>query len=306
MDLTRPVSYRNFNLNTPAVNDIVTGCQIDRADFAGVESVGYREKRSASDGLDASDVYLGGRTITLTGVLYAANRAQLFDLLAEFRAALSPTGAYLESPGDLGYLPLNFDAPTEDVSNWPNAFIPQMLRARPYGTPQHLIRRDHIGGESTYGLSIDWSAVMEARDPRIYAQDEVITFFDASGVATSGSGTVLNRGAYPAPLMIEVFVPSTTTGQRVITLTAFGNVLTITVPASSNDRTARYNGVEKTLHVEELGVEVLRMDLLDLSTTAQHPTVPAGSSAYSWTCTDGTNPAAVSSQSQFWFWEAWI
>lgn len=307
MDLTRPVTYRNYQLNSPSITDeVITGCQIDSINFANVESVGYREKRSASDGLDASDVYLAGRTVQMRGTLYGSNKAALFDELAKFRAAMSPTAAYLESPGDLGYLPFNFDVPTEDTVNWTNGYIPEMMRLRPYGTPAYVIDRDHSGGVSSLPYSIDWSAVMEARDPRIYAQDEVITFFDVDGTDTDGSGVVVNRGAYPAPLMIQLFFPAATTNERIVTLTAFGQVMTLTVPASTNDRTLRYNGAERTVHLTELGVEVLRMDLLQLAGTEQHPTVPAGSSSYSWTCRNSTNDArAITSTSQFWFWEAW-
>ena len=264
MDLTRPVIYRGYNLNSiTVIPDQITGCQIDRVDFSPGAQCGLTEKRSASDGMDASDVFLGGRTVQMQGKLYGANRAELYDTLAEMRAALSPTGAFAESPGDLGYLPLDFSVPTSDLPHWPSGFIDQMIRARVNGSPHFIMDRDHVGGISEYGHSIEWSVVMDARDPRIYGQDEVTTFFSSAGNASSGSGVVTNPGEYPAPLMVMIFTPAAN-AKRVITLTAFGVAMTLTVPNDAFDRTLRYNGQEKYVTLEEQGVEVLRMDLSSL------------------------------------------
>jgi len=309
MDLTRPVTYRNFELNTPVNeggNTPIDGCQIDDVDFTPIDGYGYREKRSQSDGLDASDVFLGGRTVRLAGTLYGKTRGDLFDTLAEFRAALSPTAAFAEGPGDLGYLPLNFEDATLDLTNYPEGFIEKMMRMRPLGTPRTHISRDKVGGVSNFGFSISWDVMMEARDPRIYAQSPVEVFFDATGNTNAGSGTVINRGAYPAPLKVEMFVGSGS-ADRVIELTAFGSVVKLTVPGpSGTDRVLRYDGVEKWAVLEEEGVEVLRMDLLEFPSGLQHPLVPAGQSSFSWTSKDIAGVTKlVNSQSRFFFWEAW-
>lgn len=309
MDLTKAVSYRGLDLNSVSFSAglPISGIAIDAVDYHAVEAVGYREKRSLADGLDASDVFLGGRTLRMRGSLYGLTRGDLYDHLHALRAALSPTAAYAESPSDYGYLPLNFEAPTADTINHPLGYIPQMILARPLTVPEFVIVRDHIGGESSLGVSISWSVALEAKDPRIYAQSEVSTFFDAAGTATSGSGSVVNKGAYPAPLMMLVYVPASVTFLRTLTFTAFGAEVAITLPDSTHARTARYNGVEKTLHLEESGVESLRMDLLSLSGADNHPLVPSGSSAYSWIYRNvNDTPVAVNALSRFWFWPSWV
>ncbi len=309
MDLTRPVTYRNFEVNTPVNaggNTPLDGCQIDDVDFHPIDGYGYREKRSQSDGLDASDVFLGGRTVRLAGTLYGKTRGDLFDTLSEFRAAFSPTAAFAEGPGDLGYLPLNFEDATLDEENYPTGYIPKMMRMRPLGTPRTTIVRDKIGGVDRFGFSIGWEVMMEARDPRIYAQSPVEVFLNPAGGTSSGSGTVINRGAYPAPLKVEMFV-SSSGADRVIELTAFGSVVKLTVPGpSGTDRVLRYDGVEKWAVLEEEGTEVLRMDLLDFPAGLQHPLVPAGESSYSWTSKDIAGDAKnVNALTRFFFWEAW-
>lgn len=309
MDLTRPVAYRGFQLNTP-INPggglPLDGCQLDDVDYHEVAAYGYREKRSLSDGLDASDVFLGARTVRLAGTLYGQSHGDLFDTLAELRAALLPTSAFSESPGDLGYLPLTFEEATLDLTNYSTGYISKMMRVRAMGTPRFAVVRDHVGGVSQYGLSIKWEVVMEAKDPRIYFQTPVEKFFNNTGGSNSGAGTVANKGAYPSPLMIEIHVASAH-ADRVVTLTGFGSVIEITVPGpSGTERVARYNGVEKYLTLEEAGTEVLRMDLLEFPSGLQHPLVPPGTSSYSWNSKkiDGTNQN-VHASSRFWFWEAW-
>lgn len=308
MDLTRPVTYRDFDLNDASVGDggRISGCQIDDVDFAGIDSVGYREKRSLSDGLDASDVFLGGRYVHLKGTLYGVSRAELFDLLADLRACFLPTAAYAESPSSYGYMPLAFEDPTEDTVTWTEGFITKQIYVRPFTTVHFTINRDHVGGSADMGFSIPWDVVLEARDPRIYYQSLRTTYFDAAGSTSSGSGSVTNRGPYPAPLNILIYVPA---GQadRVVELTAFGSVTKITVPNSANARIARYNGEEKYLTLEELSVETLRMDLLEFTGALDHPLVPSGPQSYSWTCKTiaGAN-ANIHADSRFWFAEAWI
>ncbi len=310
MDLTRPIAYRNFQLNTVvlgAAGEPMTGCQLDTADYYPVEMQGYREKRSLSDGLDASDVFLGARTVLLAGTLYGESRGDFYDRLAQFRATMLATAAFAESPGDLGYLPLTFDEATLDAVNFPSGYIPKMVRVRALGSPRVTIHRDATGGANSRGLSARWDIQMEARDPRIYHQTPITTYFNPDGLLSSGAGTVINRGPYPAPMKIELIVAGGANSERIFTLTAFGSITKITIPQSSNQRIARYDGVEKYLTIEEQGAEVLRMDLLDFPGALSHPLVPAGESSYSWTYTNNALTAKLDlgDDSRFWFWEAW-
>jgi hypothetical protein len=307
MDLTRPVVYRSFDLNTVSTDDagVLQGCQINRVDYHAIDSVGYREKKALSDGMEASDVFLGGRYVRLSGTLYGANRGDFFDRLEDLRACLLATAAYGESPITYGYLPLTFEDATADVVTWPTGYIAKEMNVRPLNTPQHAIDRDHIGGDEDRGMAVDWACDLEAIDPRIYLQALTTTYFNAAGNTSSGSGTVVNRGPYPTPLDALIYVPSTQ-DDIVVTLTAFGTVTTLTVPDSPNNRTLRYNGQLKVVTLEEQGVETIRMDLLAFPGALSHPLVPHGSQPYSWTCKNiaGTNKN-INAASRFWFQEAW-
>jgi hypothetical protein len=310
MDLTRPVAYRGYALNTVDTNDagVLQGCQINRVDYHAIDSVGYREKRSLSDGMDASDVYLGGRYVRLNGTLYGANRGDFFDRLEDLRACLLATAAFADFPSGYGYLPLTFEDASNDEVTWPTGYIAKQINARPLNTPAFAIDRDHIGGDEDRGMAVDWGCDLEAIDPRIYLQSINTTYFDATGTHASGSGAVVNRGPYPAPLNALIYVPSTVTQDRIVTLTAFGTVTKLTVPASSNNRTLRYNGALKVVTLEENGVEVLRMDLLDFPGALSHPLVPNGSSPYSWECRRSSDNSLnnIHASSRFWFQEAWV
>ena len=307
MDLTQPITYRNHDINdVHAEGDLLAGNQVTMVNYYGVEAVGYREKRSATDGMDASDVYLGGRTIRLTGTLYGVSLGDLYDRKALFVAAMLPTSAYAESPGDYGYLPLEFQVPTLDEENWLDLYIPQMIRARSLGSPSWLIDRDRVGGIDSRGYALDWEHFMEARDPRIYGQSEKITYLSPGGNTSSGTGSILNRGIYPTPINLLMYVPGSTNAERRLTLTVGGSQVKITLPASAQDQIARYNGQEKTLHVESQGVEVLRMDLLEFPAGIEHPLIAAGPSSYSWELRNASNVLVSSNAAtRFWFWEAW-
>lgn len=110
------------------------------------------------------------------------------------------------------------------------------------------------------------------------------------------AGNTVNRGNYIAPLNA---IWSVGPEKGSIALTIGDSAFTVNVPASTNTRTIRYNGREKFLTVEELGVEVPRMDLLTFAGLQTHPNIPAGTAAWSSTFSGITLLAG----SQMWFHE---
>jgi hypothetical protein len=131
MDLHKPVRYRGFHLNDAAqqTGRVLKGTTLEQADYSNVPSVGYMEKRAGADGMHASDVFLGPRYIDLNGHLYATNLAEMFDGLHTLRAVFSPTSAYQESPGDKGFLPLEFFQPRSTTSRSPPCRTPTASRS---------------------------------------------------------------------------------------------------------------------------------------------------------------------------------
>lgn len=299
MDLTRPVEYRGLQLNDAATqpNGPIVGIQLDTADYSEVPAVGYSEKRSAGDGFDSSDVFLGARRVVLAGTVYGADRADLFDRLQSLRLAFSPTSAYADSPGTFGYIPLDFDVPTNDIA-FPSGFIAQCLRVRPSRMPSWAIRRDQIGGVTDNGLAVQWQAALDAKDPRVYAQ--VQQDFATWVGRTSGSGTFTNKGDYPAPLDILLFAPAGAAAAT-LDLVIAGSNMHLKMPTNATKpQILRYDGGEKVVRLQVDTTITLRMDLLSFTAGTTHPLIKPGSNPFTY-----ARGVAIGAGSHMWFWESW-
>lgn len=299
MDLSRTVAYRGLALNTVTIepNGRLSGIQLSEANYGSVAGVGYTEKRALGDGRDASDVFLDGRRIMLRGAVYGVSRAGLYDQLQSLSSALLPTAAYADEPTEYGYMPLTFWRPTLALADWSTGSIPLLINCRPLASPTFGITRDATGGEEERGGSIPFQVMLEAKDPRIYA--DVESEVNIADEDTSHAGSFANRGDYPSPLNV-LLVVSAHVGAGSWTLTAGGSQLRITLPASANTIIFRYEGARRILTTEENGEENMRMDLLTFLAETTHPRVQPGVSAWSWT--SGVVPMQVNSR--FWFNEA--
>jgi hypothetical protein len=282
VDLDRPVSYRDYPLNTVEGDSDGkrAGCLLEEADFSTVQGVGYVEKRAQGDGNDASDVYLSARQIRLRGFIYGSTRADAFDRLQDLRSALTPTAAYVDDPSARGYQPLDFEVPTMLPEFASTSHVKLLtMYARPRGQPQFSLRRDSGSGGKDYGgAAIGWQASLECKDPRIYVRPPIWKFFQSAH-----SGVLTNRGDYPAPLdvLLEIAASGTATSGYVRVQIA-GADLTINVPSSKNYRVLRYSAsLGGILTLEEGGViDLLRMDLLSADSNANRLFVLSGNNPY--------------------------
>lgn len=304
MDTQNDIEYRSFLLNDASIRDSIdagpglgkgiAGSVVDSWDFSDVDVVQFLEKRAQQDGMDAGDVSHGARRLRMAGTLYGKTRALLYDAYWDLRAALNPVLAQREEPLDKGYRPLTFTVPTNRIEDYPDLLIPLQVFALPRAQ-QAVWQRDQQGGQPGDGLAIPWQATFLMKDPLIYG-------LTPQDIDLSGGGTVAgdfaNRGKYISSLNMLVVV--TATGGS-ITISAGGATITITVPASTGNRTIRYKGADKILTVEENSVEVIRYDLLSLGTAQVHPIIPPGLSPYTFTFTG----VSVQSGSHAWFYEAY-
>jgi hypothetical protein len=304
MDLDQPIRYRGLDLNTVetlAGDGKRRGCVVEEADFGQVAGVGYVEKRAQADGNDASDVYLSARQVHLRGYLYGETRADAFDRLQNLRSALTPTGAYGEDPANKGYLPLEFDVPTNNLVDFDTGWKYMQMYARPRAQPVFRIRRDTgSGGQHNRGAAIEWAAELECKDPRIYLRTPVWEYFTASE-----TGTLTNRGDYPAPIdvLLEVAAGTAYNGQVRFQIGAAD--LTITVPTSANARILRYSAtLGGILTVEENGAEALRMDLLSTDSNANRLLARPGPNSYIITKTNWSGPYVLTANTRMMFNEA--
>lgn len=279
MDLTKPITYRGLNLNDVTQhNRVLRGISVENVDYSGVEGVGYMEKRAGADGMHASDVFLGPRMISMSGLIYATSLAELFDRLRLLRVTFSPTSAYGESPPDKGFLPFRYSQPTEDGDSFPGGEIDLMIYARPRGLPQFTLTRDRLIGIQTKAQAIPWVAGLLAKDPRVYvdpAQTE-----DIAGAANPGGTTLqaVNRGDYESPVNIMLVVGAAPGAAGTFRLQGFGADMTITIENKANV-IYRWRGDDRTLMTQSAlnpnAAEALRMDLVRFAGKRQVLLAPA-------------------------------
>jgi len=306
VDTTLPVSYRGLTLTGaaggPGGNNPIQGFRLTRATFSDVSVHGYTEKRSLDDGFDASDVFIGMRNIVLAGEVYSDRKAGLFDLLDLLRLKFTPTDAYNEDPSEQGFLPLAFQQPTLYTVYWPTGIVDRVIYSRPSAQPQYDIQNSAIGGRPDDGYVVPFSTALIAKDPRFYAPVPV----EVSLGGTVGSGTLQNRGSYPAPLQFIVALPGSEAGEATFNFVGANTNMTVTVPASASDRQVNVDSIKKvcTFHVN--GVETLRMDLIDFAagyTWPKVPPVPEGDSPVGY---DWTSDLSLDAASKMFYEEAWV
>lgn len=290
MDLDRPVIYRNVDFNSlsalqPALP--LDGYVVNEARWSPVDGWGYREKRSLDDGYDFADVFLGMRSINIRGTIYSQTKADLHDRVRIIRALFTPTLAFGDNPNDLGFLPLYFDVPTNDTTNWPSGYIQLACYMRPVDQPGFFFVRDTATGKGD-GYSIPYEANLEARDPLFY--HPIAKTVDLSSGAESG--TMVNRGDYPAHLNFELHLPSSDAAKKVVSFEGAGTNMDVTIPGEAKDRVVRVDAYDKVVTYEANGVQTLRMDLISFEAGKTWPKVPPGSSGYDLTTASGTLGAA--------------
>lgn len=274
IDLAEAAAYRGFALNTVTSG---TGCLLEQMLLPGVSAVGYTEKRARADGTDAGDVYQGARRFTLRGTIYGATRGALFDQYRAIIAAFTATRSYDDDADALGYQPFTFSSPTADTANFPSGAIDLFINIRPLAQPSFEINRDTTGGDKGGGLP--WSVPVEARDPRFYVATPVEVALTG---ATSGSGTMTNRGNYPT--RAEVIVVSNAATAQTLHLVAGDADVTITVPSlADGPSTITLGSDPKVVTLDYLGNQTYRPDLISWAAQRSYPTLAPGDNAYSWT-----------------------
>lgn len=307
MDITRPIAYRGLLLTGavggPGGAQPIEGIRLTRARFTDVSVHGYTEKKSLEDGMDASDVFIGTRRVTLAGEVFAQTKAQLFEYLDALRLLMTPTDAYAEAPAKKGYLPLSFSQPTMQTYFWPTGFVDRVIYVRPAMQPDYEIELGAISGVDTAGYSLPFTVVLEAIDPRFYAPVQAEQALSGYG----GTGTLQNRGNYPAPLNFIVVMPASAAGSYTFSWVGVGSTFTIAVPAGAWQRILRLDSINKVLTLEVNGVETLRMDLVTFAGESTYPKVPPtpeGESAagFTWSCDGPVDGAGA----RLWYNEAWV
>lgn len=226
MDLSKPISYNSLSVNTHTRTSggvPMSGYAVDEVDTSEVEVAAYLEKKALSDGIDASDVYLGRRRIAMIVTVFGSTKGDFWDKTQDLLAAFSPTLALNADTANLGFLALDFYQPTADISSWPTSTypdgIPLRYYVRPTATPGYKVVRDKDGGNSGKGMSKQMSLSLIARDPRKVAQS-----------LTTASTPSAYKGDYPTGVTITLTSRSQT-GDGLLQID--NNVLSVNIDTAS-------------------------------------------------------------------------
>lgn len=160
-DLTRAITINGVTLNpaTLTAGGILVGCAVDSLDLSVVQIRQFTEPLALAQGLDVGGVWLGGRTIKMTGTYYAATRGAAFDGIATLEAAMDPSAIYAGTPSTFGYVPMTWYAIQTGGS-----VVLRTLYVRPDGL---LVtsKREFFGGADGSPLGIPWSMTGLAKNP---------------------------------------------------------------------------------------------------------------------------------------------
>lgn len=303
MDISKSILYRGLELNGAALQTgrVLRGIAVESVDYSNITVEGYVEKRAGSDGMHASDVYLGARAIELAGHIYATSLAEQFDFLHVLRSVFSPTSAYQQSPGDRGFLPLRYLQSTLDTDSFSAGLVPLYMNVRPARPPRFSIARDrqdssngHHGQRPT---ATPWSVQLLAKDPRVYVDPD--QSIDIAGAAASNvAGSAMNRGDYETPLNVMLIIGGSAPPVGTFRITGLNGIdMTIKIEAKANV-VYRWFGDDRVLMTQDItgGVTtrplILRMDLVTFASLNRKPMVPAD-----------INPPARPFTSSFHFWK---
>lgn len=209
MDLAKPISYNSLTINgalTPVGGGVaMSGYRVDEINVSTVEVAQRLDKRAVADGLDAQDIYLGGRHISAIVSVFGSTLGDFWDKTQDLLAAFSPTIAYSANSGALGFLPLDFYQPTADIATWPTSAypsgIPLRYFCRPSSLPAFDVERNDSGGSASKGLSKRFRLSLISRQPWKVAQ---------SFTTSTLTDTWTTRGDSPAYPYVYISATSVT------------------------------------------------------------------------------------------------
>lgn len=254
MDLSQPISYNGLTtgLTTAAGGTPTSGVSVTRVTYNNIGADAFFDKRALQDGLDASDVYLGGRTIELDMAVYGTSQGEAWDQAQRVMRTFSPRYAYDNAPTLLGFRPIQFSQPTADTATWATGYIPLQIYARPTAAPTFSIEQTGIGSPAVpaRGGKVLMRAFLIAKDPRKYVQTDI------SATITTTAQSASHRGDCPTFPIITFSISAT--GSSVLRFYVGGSFVQLDASTIS---TGTYS-VDFGQHTITKSDGTLRMDLL--------------------------------------------
>lgn len=275
MDLTGTIAYNGTTATTPtpvAGDSVLDGYLCESANISEIDVSQYLDKRSVKDGLDAADVYLGGRRVRLIYSVLGSTKGRAWDNLTALEAAFSPVLAYNADSANLGFLALDYYRPTANISTWPTSAyphgIPMRLYARPLAPPRWDVSRITTGGASAKGAGFRVELNLICRDPRQYLQSLTQV------TMTSNTATATYRGNYPTLPIITFLV--TAAGSTATTRLGIGSQYVPLILSNASTAGSPYTIDFSTGQITDAN-GALANSLFATSDTISFPPVQSGS-----------------------------
>ena len=228
MDLTKNIAYNGLTISgatAASAGKARSGYIIERINFSEVPADFYLEKRALADGMNDADVYLSQRSVQIDCAIFGSTRGDLFDRLRTFVWRFSPNDVMLNAPS-ARTRDLDFFSPTADTTNFPTGTypdgIPMKIACRPVTPPRYEIVRDATGGKSGLGGLIAATAVLYARDPRVYIRGETKTV----AISTS-TATLTNRGTVSSFPVLYATLTSAGSSAAMVAIDGYSVVLNL-------------------------------------------------------------------------------
>lgn len=152
MLFTSDLPFRGYSLNALSQSlvggqTVTVGCQLDTLDPSEVEIRQFTEPLALQNGIDVGGVWLGGRHVRMTGVVYGSTHADCITRLLALAAVMVPES------GTLGYYAL-------PIPGFGTIYV------RPNGL-RYVFVHDQHGGIASLPLAVSWTVTMYAKDPAI-------------------------------------------------------------------------------------------------------------------------------------------
>jgi hypothetical protein len=122
------------------------------------------EARSQRPGLEVYSSYKRGMYLRILGMIRAPSKGRLYDRIEQLTAAFDPDILAHDNPDEAGFLPLDFNIPTADLTNFPSGVIPCRYYVRPVeGISDELSQYE--------GRAVPFMVSLLAADPHRYLQN---------------------------------------------------------------------------------------------------------------------------------------
>lgn len=109
-------------------NQSITGSKKDIIEVnnirAHTQMQAIREIKEYESGVEAYGAFKRGKLLTLQGIIRASTWGGLYDRITDMAAAVDPDQVTRDNPTTFGFLPLDFNIPTEDAVNFPTGLMP--------------------------------------------------------------------------------------------------------------------------------------------------------------------------------------